>query len=156
MAVNLTPTAGVIVEVSADDPATFDKAGYNALTYTAVRGFDNIGEIGDGYEAQAFDSITDGRIPYRGILDAGEVDANMAADDTDAGQVILKAAFDAAKGSTEEVISMRVRDENGNYTACQFMVVTWRRVYGGSSDIIRRAAQLRIIPGSVVEADTTP
>ncbi|MDG4650115.1 hypothetical protein P6F26_16830 [Roseibacterium sp. SDUM158017] len=155
MAVTLTPTAGVIVEVSAADPATFDKAGYNALTYTAVGGFDNIGEIGDGYEAQAFDSITDGRIPYRGILDAGEIDANMADDVTDAGQVILKAAFDAAKGATEEVISMRVRDQSGNYTACQIMVVTWRRAFGGANDIIRRAAQLRIIPGTVVESDTS-
>jgi hypothetical protein len=155
MAVTLTPTAGVIVEVSAADPATFDKAGYNALSWSAVGGFDNIGEIGDGYEMQSFDSITDGRIKYRGILDAGEIDANMADDPTDAGQVILKAAFDAAKGSTEEVISLRIRDEGGFYTAMQVKVGTWRRAYGGANDVIRRAAQLAVEPGSVVESDTS-
>lgn len=152
MAVTLTPTAGVLVQVAADDPATIDAAGYEALTWVNVGGFDNIGEIGDGYEMQNFDSITDGRIKYRGILDAGEIPANMADDPTDPGQVILKAAFDAPKGSTGEVISLRVIDGNNNYTACQIKVNTWRRNYGGANDIIRRAATMPVEPGSVIEA----
>lgn len=156
MAVTLTPTAGVLVQVSAADPATFNAAGYEALTWTNVGGFDNIGEIGDGYEMQNFDSITDGRLKYRGILDAGEIEANMADDPADAGQVILKAAFDAAKGSTGEVISLRIIDQSDNYTACQIKVGTWRRNYGGANDVIRRAAMLAVEPGSVVEATETP
>ena len=151
MAVTLTPTAGVKIQVSAAAPATFDKAGFEALTWTDVGGFDNAGEMGDGYEAQNFDSLTDGRIPYRGILDGGSVDANMADDPADEGQVIMKAAFDAAKGSSTELLSYRVIDQSNNYTAGQAMVVTWRRNFGGANDVIRRSAQLRLIPGTIVE-----
>lgn len=151
MAVTLTPVAGVVVEVSAAAPATFNETGYNALTFTAVGGFDNVPSLGNAYEEQAFDSVTDGRIPYRGILDPGGGEFGMADDPTDAGQVILKAAFDAAKGSAAEKISMRIRDEAGNYTAAQVMVSTWRRSYGGAQDIIRRTVNVRAIPGTVAE-----
>lgn len=151
MAVTLTPTAGVVVEVSATAPASFDKTGYEAVTYTAVGGFDNVPEIGDAYEMQQFDSVTDGRIPYRGILDGGGGDVNMADDPTDAGQILMKAAFDAAKGSTAEKLTYRIRDENGNYTAAQVLVGGWRRTYGGANDIIRRMAAIQTIPGTIVE-----
>lgn len=155
MAVTLTPVSGVLVEVSAAAPATFDETGYNALTFTAVGGFDQVPDIGDGYEEQVFDSVTDGRIPYRGILDPGGGEFGMADDPADAGQIILKAAFDAAKGSVGERISMRIRDETGNYTAAQVMVSNWRRSYGGAQDIIRRQVNIRAIPGTVAEGNET-
>jgi len=153
MAVTLTPVAGVLVEVSAAAPATFDEAGYNALTYTSVGGFDQVPDFGNRYEDQQFDSITDGRIPFRGILDPGGGEAGMADDPADAGQVILKAAFDAAKGSAAARISMRIRDETGNYTAMQVHVSSWARSYGGANDIVRRSVTIRAIPGTVAEGN---
>ena len=153
MAVTLVPIAGMTIEVSAAAPATFDETGYNALTYTAVGGFDTIPDLGGAYEDQSFDSITEGRIPYRGIRDAGGGEVSMADDTADAGQIILKAAFDAAKGSSGEKISYRVRDENGDYTAAQILVGGWRVVGGGANDIKRRSATIRIIPGTVVEGN---
>ena len=155
MAVTLTPVAGVLVEVSAAAPATFDETGYNALTFTPVGGFDQVPDLGDAYEDQSFDSVTDGRIPYRGILDPGGGEFGMADDPADAGQVILKGAFDAAKGSAAEKISMRIRDETGAYTAAQVMVSSWRRSYGGSNDIVRRNVTIRAIPGTVTEGTET-
>lgn len=154
MATTLTPTAGSTVAVSAAAPATFDTTGYGALTFTTVNGFDTIGAIGDGYEVQNFDSITDGRIPYRGIRDGGSIEANMADMPADAGQVILKAAFDAAKGSAGEKISVKITDPNSKETYAQVIVSEWRRNYGGANDVIRRQATLVTIPGTIVEDNT--
>jgi len=151
MAVTLTPVAGVVVEVSAAAPATFDETGFNALSFTEVGGFDQVPDLGDAYEDQSFDSVTDGRIPYRGILDPGGGEFGMADDPADGGQIILKAAFGAAKGSAAEKISMRIRDETGAYTAAQVLVSSWRRSYGGAQDIVRRSVSVRAIPGTVAE-----
>lgn len=151
MAVNITPTAGVKIQVSAAAPATFNETGYNALTWTDVGGVDDGGEIGDAYEMQSFDSLTDGRIPYRGILDGGTISASLADDPADAGQVLMKAAFDAAKGAAAEKLSYRVIDESSNYTAAQVLVGSWRRQFGGANDLIRRMAEMRVIPGTVAE-----
>ena len=151
MAVNLTPVAGQVVEVSATAPATFDVTGYNALTYTEVGGFDTIASFGDAYEMQTFDSISEGRIPYRGIQDGGGGEMSMADDPADAGQILLKAAFDAAKGSTAEKISVRIRDESDNYIAMQCLVGSWSLEFGGANDIKRRMTELRSIPGTIVE-----
>ncbi len=145
------PTSGATMSVSAAVPATITEAGYTALTWTPVAGFDNMGEIGDEYEVGTFDSITEGRIKYRSILDAGQIDASPLDQPADPGQVILKAAFDAAKGSAAETISIRIEDESGTGTYARAIVSTWRRVYGGAGDLQLRRAVLPIVPGSVVE-----
>jgi len=153
MAVTLTPTAGVLVQVSDDVPATFDAAGYEAVTWTNVSGFETVPNIGDGYEMAQFDSVTDGRIPYRAIQTGGDAqDINIADDPEDPGQILMKAAFDAAKGSTAERLAFRIMDQNDNYTAAQVLVGTWERQFGGASDIIRRMATVQSIPGTIVEA----
>lgn len=151
MAVTLVPVAGQVVEVSATAPSAFTETAYNVPTYTAVGGFDNIANFGDAYEMQTFDSVAEGRIPYRGIQDGGGGEMSMADDPADPGQILLKAAFDAAKGSTAEKITVRIRDENDNYIAFQAIVGSWGLQFGGANDVKRRMAELRAIPGSIVE-----
>lgn len=151
MAVNLRSTAGVVVSASAAAPATFDAAGYAALTWTPVNGFDNIGQIGEVDEVGNFDSITDGRIKYRAISDPGEMSMNIADDPDDAGQVILAAGKAAGKGSAGEKISLRIEDGAGVGTYAQVLVSSWARDYGGASDVQRRVAVLPIIAGTIVE-----
>jgi len=151
MPTNLTPTAGSTLAVSASAPATFDASGYGALTFTDVGGFDDLGTIGDGYEMQSFDSIVDGRIPFRGIQDGGSFELNMADDPTDAGQIIMKAAFDAGKGTAAEKISVEITAPNGAIQYAQVIVGSWRKNYGGANDVIRRQAEVVTIPGTIVE-----
>ena len=151
MVIALRPSAGTKVYVSAAQPATIDDTGYAALTWTEVKGFDQIGEIGDADKVGNFDSITEGRIKYRSINDPGEMSPNMADLPADPGQVIMLAAKNAAKGSAAETISFKVEDESGLGTYALILVAKWSRMYGGATDVQMRAATLPIIAGSIVE-----
>lgn len=151
MAIQLNPSAGTKVYVSAAAPATFDETGYAALTWTEVKGFSNAGNIGDSMEVGNFDSLTDGRIKYRSINDPGQIDASMADDPSDAGQIILKAAFAAGRGSSAELVSLRIEAADGSGTYAQSMVAGWQRAFGGAADIIMRNTTLPIKAGTVVE-----
>lgn len=151
MPITLRPSAGTVVSVSAASPATYDAAGYAALTWTEVKGFATLGEVGNAREVQNFDSLTEGRIKYRGIVDPGEIDATMADLPADPGQVLLKAAYDAASGTAAETISVKMADTAGKITYAECLVASWRRTYGGANDVQMRNATMPIIAGTIIE-----
>lgn len=156
MALTLTPVAGIVVEVSAAAPATFDEAGYNLLTWTAFDDYDNVPSLQAGYEMQNFDGVRTGRIPFRGIK-AGRVETFRVPDNpADGGIVIAKAAYDAAKGSAAEKMSIRVRDENDNYEAAQVLVGNFSAIYGGANDLKNREIEIGVIPGTEAEGNDSP
>ena len=92
-----------------------------------------------------------GQVKQRGSEDPGEPDITLGDDPTDAGQIILKAANDAAKGSAGELVSIRVEDEAGYGTYCQAIVGGWRREWGGNDAVQQRMFKLVIIQGTIVE-----
>ncbi len=151
MVIALRPSAGTKVYVCEDAPATIDPTGFAALIWTEAKGFDQVGEIGDSDEVGNFDSLTEGRIKYRSISDPGQMDAAPADLPADPGQIILKAAKDAAKGSAAEVISFKVEDEAGYGTYARIMVSKWSRQYGGATDVQLRNAIMPIVAGTIVE-----
>lgn len=151
MAIQLTPSAGAKLYVSAAAPATNDAAGYSALTWTQVKGLDQLGEFGRAYEVGTFDSLDEGRIKYRSILDEGEIDATPADLPDDPGQVIVAAAANAARGSAGEVISFRAEAESGAGVYGQCMVSTWKRQFGGATGIVLRRMIAPIVAGTTVE-----
>ena len=151
MPITLRPSAGTTVFVSAASPATYDAAGYAALTWTEVKGFATIGDIGNAREVGNFDSLTEGRLKYRNINDPGQIDATMADIPTDAGQILLKAAFDAASGTATETISVRITAPDTKGTYCECLVASWVRAWGGAADLQMRNATMPIIAGTIVE-----
>lgn len=151
MATTLRSTAGTKVYVSTGVPATINAAGYAALTWTEVQGFSTIGEIGDSMDVGQFDALVEGRMKYRSIADPGQIDASMSDMPTDPGQIIMKAAFAAARGSAAETLSVRIEDGTGKGVYARCLVASWRRVYGGAADVQMRSASLPIVAGSVVE-----
>jgi hypothetical protein len=151
MVIALRPSAGTKVYASEAAPLTIDAAGFTALTWTEVKGFDQVGEIGESDEVGNFDSLTEGRIKYRSISDPGQMDAAPADLPADPGQIILKAAKDAAKGGVGEVISFKVEDEAGYGTYARVMVSKWTRQYGGATDVQLRNVTMPIVAGTIVE-----
>lgn len=151
MPVEIRPTAGTCVFVSTGVPATFDAAGYAALTWVEVGGFDNIGEIGDMDEVGNFDSIKDGRIKYRSINDPGQIDGSPADVPADPGQILIAAAKAAGRGTPAEKLSYRVEDEAGIGSYAQVIVSSWKRAYGGAVDLQTRNMVMPVIAGTIVE-----
>lgn len=151
MPTTLRSTAGTKVYASAGTPATINAAGYAALTWTEVQGFSTIGEIGDSMEVGNFDALVEGRMKFRSIADPGQLDASMSDMPTDPGQIILRTAFAAARGSAGETISLRIEDGTGKGTYARVIVASWRRVYGGAADVQMRNATMPVVPGTVVD-----
>lgn len=103
---------GTTYSISAAEPATYDEAGFAALTFTEVAGITNLGGFGP-----TFDDVTDtplktGITEHRkGGADYGEFEPAMSYDTDDAGQVLFISGVDGAERDT--VFSHRVELQDG-------------------------------------------
>ena len=86
--------AGTIIGISAALPATFKKAGYEALTFVDIGEITNGGSHGRTYQVVKHNPIaTRGTQKFKGSFDEGTKTLQLAVDDKDPGQVIVKAAL---------------------------------------------------------------
>ena len=149
----LTPGAGTTFSVCPDAPASVNASNYAALSWTLVEGLESFPEIGGARNVITFNELSSGTIlKSRGSEDAGEPTVNIADDPTDAGQVLLKAAYDASSGTAAEIVSIRLVDPASKITYARTKVASWRKLIGGSDEIIQRQAQMLIESGTIVEA----
>lgn len=145
----ITPGAGTKLYVCPDAPASIDASDYAALSWTLVEGVDAIPDIGPSRTTITFDDLGSGTIlKSRGSEDPGEPSLSLADDPTDPGQVLLKAAYDAASGTAAETVSIRIVDAAAKVTYAQSKVSAWQANYGGSNEIIRRNTTLLITSGT--------
>jgi len=151
MALSPRPMSGTKFYVSAAAPATFTEAGYAALTWSEVQGFAEIPGFGESYNIGTFDSVSDGQFKYRGLKTANDFTTTMLDDPTNAGQIIMKAAFDAAPASAEEKISFRRLDAGGYGQAGQGFVSDFTPANGGAGDLQMRNVSIAILVGTIVE-----
>jgi hypothetical protein len=88
--------AGSALAISAGVPATFDAAGYAALTFTEIGQIEKIGSIGATYAKVEFQPLKGAKQKHKGSVDYGSLQPSLAHDDADAGQTLLRTAADAA------------------------------------------------------------
>ena len=85
---------GTILRAAATLPATYDAAGYGALTPTAVGEITEIPTFGGQAETITHTPLATGITEkFQGAINYGSLTVPLAFDRDDAGQVILKAAF---------------------------------------------------------------
>ena len=100
---------GGVLSISAAAPATYDETGYDALTWTEIGGVISIPERGDTSELIQVNDLKTGRtLKANGVLDYAEIVIPLIRDDTDAGQVIVK-----ANKNTNTLVSIRYEDNAG-------------------------------------------
>lgn len=86
-------SAGSTLKISAATPATFDAAGYAALTFTAVGEITNFGELGRVYALVTHNPVGNrGTVKKKGSFNEGTMDLQLGLDTDDAGQILMKAA----------------------------------------------------------------
>lgn len=103
---------GSVLYVSAAQPATSDKAGYEALTWTEVGIVGSISAFGGSTAVDSFNVLKSGNTAKRkGFTDFGNMTVGMARVTSDAGQTLLKSGFDGAdKG---KVFSFKLQHPDG-------------------------------------------
>jgi hypothetical protein len=115
--------AGGTRKVSAARPATEDQAGYDALTWTVIKGVISIPERGDTYQDAGESTMDDGRKEYLpGMKDGGRLAIPVLYIEGDAGQAVL----DAAVG-TNTTISWQEVDQDGKATFWHGKIMGKRR-----------------------------
>lgn len=97
-------TAGTKLAISAGVPATYDVAGYAALTYTDVGNIEDAGEHGRVYAEVTFNPIAErGTQKFKGSFNEGNKTLSIGYDSDDAGMILLKTALNSDNDYAFEV-----------------------------------------------------
>jgi len=127
-------SAGTTLKISANAPATFNVAGYSALTYTAVGEITDLGEFGREFTLVTHNPVgSRGTQKFKGSFNEGTMNLSLGLDTDDAGQVLMKAASLA-----DTAYSFEVTTQNGDTYYFQAMVMSFK-VGVGSVDSITTA-----------------
>src|SRR5258706_15975839 len=86
--------AGTLISISAAQPATFNVAGYAALSWTGIAEITDGGDHGREYAVVTHMPIASrGVQKFKGSFNEGSKSLQLALDNDDAGQVLAKAAL---------------------------------------------------------------
>jgi len=123
--------SGSKVYVSAGLPATYNKAGYTALTWTLVSDVTNVGEYGREYDLIEHAPI-DTRVKQqiKGNYSCGSLSLAIGSVPADAGQVILLAA-----STSDNNYSFKIERTDGAIDAFTAKVTTFKPTINGGAII---------------------
>lgn len=119
--------AGTEISISAGTPATFNEAGYAALTFTKIGEITDGGNHGRTYAEVKHSPIgTRGTQKYKGSFDEGNKTLQMAIDDDDAGQDLLKTAL-----NSDDDYSFKVKYQGGAIDYFRAKVMKFEKATAG-------------------------
>ena len=137
-------SAGTIVAISAGIPATFDQAGYEALTFTDIGELTDAGEFGREYALVTHNPVaTRGTQKKKGSFNEGSLQLQIGLDTDDAGQILMKAAV-----ALDADHSLKITTQNGDVYYMQVQVMTWKVSVGGVDQITSAACTCEITTNS--------
>lgn len=139
--------AGAQLLISASAPATFDAAGYGALTGIVVGEVTNIGDFYGREYAEVTHNPLDTRATQfgKGSYNNGTISPAMALDPADAGQTAMLTALDS---DTPVAIGIKLQD--GTEYWCMALVMSFMPNVGGVDDVVTASATLRATKDWVV------
>lgn len=125
-------SAGTIIAISAADPATYDVAGFGALTYLDIGEVTNIdGQLGRIYNLITHTPLASRTVrKYKGSRNAGSANVAMALDFGDPGQDLARTAL-----NDDEAYSFRITLPSGVIIFYQAMVMSFPIVIGNTEAI---------------------
>jgi len=139
---------GTTLDVSAALPASFNAAGYNALTFVTVGNIIDMGEIGKAYNAIAH-QVVGKRYPekLKGNYDIGNLTITLGKVIADAGQVIIAAGLAA-----DTSYSFKITLPSGNTGQITGKVLKAARGGIAADGVETLVVDIAIDPESLVEA----
>ena len=128
--------AGTVIAISAEQPNTFNSAGYagTGMNWTTIGEITDGGDHGREYALVTHNPIASrGTQKYKGSFNEGSKTLQLAVDNDDAGQVILQAAL-----ASDNDYSFRVTYQGGDIDYFQAKVMSFKKAAAGV-DSIRNA-----------------
>lgn len=136
--------AGSVLKVSASLPATYDAAGFAAVSYTTVAEVTDLGSgLGKKYGKATHEPVNDRKIyKFKTNYDNGTLSVKMAratATTTDAGQTLLAAARDS-----DADYSFKITLQDGSDLYFTAKVMSFTADLGTGSSILTAMAELEV------------
>ena len=139
-------SAGTKFSISAALPATYNTAGFGALTFTEVGEITDYGEFGRKYNLVKHNPVaTRKTVKRKGSYDSGSMTLPMALVNDDAGQIIMKAA---AVSDNSYSFCVELKDGYKYYFTAQVMQFLTKV---GSVDSITQATAMLELDDDVIE-----
>jgi hypothetical protein len=133
-------SAGSTLGISTSLPATFDAAGYNALTYTAVGEITDLGEFGTEYNMVSFTALGNRRVrKFKGSYNNGALALQMGRDTSDAGQTALRNAL-----ASDNSYSFKVTLQNGLKLYFTGKVMSYKTNVGNVDQVTAAATSIEV------------
>lgn len=133
-------TAGSTIAISASAPATFDSAGYAALSYTTIGEITDFGEFGREYNLVTHNPVaTRGTRKFKGSFNEGQLVLQLGLDTDDAGQDIAYTA-----SGSDALYSIKITAQNGDVYYMQVLVMGFKRGFGNVDQITSATITLEI------------
>lgn len=147
-------STGVVLSVVADLPATFDEAGYAALTWVEVGELIDLPEYGPTVTVVESNPLKTGITEkYAGFTNFGSVSLGLEWDLEDAGQTILAAAINP--GGAFVPHSFQVEYNDGTVEYFHGGVFSYTRSAGSANSMVGSTVQVEI-NSEVVSVAPTP
>ena len=147
---DVVSSVGTVVSVSNSSPATYNSAGFAALTWTACGELAELPSFGAEAALATHTPLATGIVAKRrGSLNYGSVALTMAVSDVDGGQTILQDAAEAAAG-TDAQVSVKVLLVNGEIQYFTAQVMSYK-VNVGNADAITMAEVTLEIDNKVIK-----
>lgn len=143
--------AGATIAISVAAPATFDAAGYAALTFTEAGNCEKIGGLGATYAKTEFQPLKGAKQKLKGSPDYGSLQPSFAIDDTDAGQTIFRTAAD---NETNALYSICVTYQNGAKRYFQARVFGWPETIDSADAVVMASPTVEICTKIIKVAGT--
>jgi hypothetical protein len=132
-------SAGTIIAIGAA-PATYDAAGFGAVTVTDIGEVTDAGEYGKVYNLVTHNPLaTRKTVKKKGSYNNGSITLQLAIDEDDAGQVAAKAASDS-----DDSFTIKVTKQNGAVDYFTAQVMSFTDSIGSVDSIESGSIQLEI------------
>jgi hypothetical protein len=147
---DIVSSVGTVVSVSTTAPATYDAAGFGALTFSACGELAELPSFGAEAALATHTPLATCIVAKRrGSLNYGSVALTMAVSDADTGQTVLQDAAEAAAG-TDAAVSVKVVLVNGEIQYFTAQVMSYK-VNVGNADAITMAEVTLEIDNSIIK-----
>lgn len=134
--------AGTKLAISAASPATFDAAGYAAITYTTVNGIEKLGTFGAVTAEVEFKPLDGPVETHKGSTNYGTLQPSLAHDELDAGQTLLRTACEPDNNG---LYSVKITLATGGIRYSQFRAFGYPEAVEGADTILMANPSLKLV-----------
>lgn len=147
----ITTSTGTRLAVSATLPATYNEAGFEALTLKDVEEAEVVPTFGAEATEVNFTAIKTGiQRTLGGSINYGSLEVTMALNDTDEGQAILETKGTAAAGASRQV-ACSVTLPNGTVRYFTAQVLSFK-INADNADAITKSMAMLRIDNAIIKA----